>query len=108
MKRRVDILSITRYNRALMNGYGPNLKVKGMKEVKKTSEYTIYQKRNGRHAVKGSNGYVNGEEKAKILLAEGLIKLTEPRPVEEAPAEEAEAEAPAEAEAAEGGEEAEA
>ena len=100
MKRRVDILSITRYNRALMNGHGPNLKVKGMKEVKKTSEYTIYQKRNGRHAVKGSNGYVNGEEKAKILLAEGLIKLTEPRPVEEAPAEEAEA--------AEGGEEAEA
>ena len=73
-----------------------------MKEVKKTSEYTIYQKRNGRHAVKGSNGYVNGEEKAKILLAEGLIKLTEPRPVEEAPAEEAEAEV------AEGGEEAEA
>jgi predicted transcriptional regulator len=91
-----------------MNGHCPNLKVKGMKEVKKTSEYTIYQKRNGRHAVKGSNGYVNGEEKAKILLAEGLIKLTEPRPVEEAPAEEAEAEAPAEAEAAEGGEEAEA
>lgn len=102
MKRRVDILSIPRYNRAFINGHGPNLKVKGMKEVKKTSEYTIYQKRNGRHAVKGSNGYVNGEEKAKILLAEGLIKLTEPRPAEEAPAEEAEAEV------AEGGEEAEA
>ena len=33
---------------------------------------------------------VNGEEKVKILLAEGLIKLTEPKPVEEeAPAEEA-------------------
>jgi hypothetical protein len=36
------------------------------------------------------------------LLAEGLIKLTEPRPAEVAPAEEAEAEV------AEGGEEAEA
>ena len=41
-----------------------------MKVVKKTSEYTIYAKRNGRHAVKGAAGYVNGEEKAKILAAE--------------------------------------
>lgn len=69
-----------------------------MKVVKKTSEYTIYAKRNGRHAVKGAAGFINGEEKAKILLAEGLIKLTEPKPVEEAPAEEEAAaeEAPAE------------
>ena len=73
-----------------------------MKAVKKTSEYTIYAKRNGRHAVKGAAGYINGEEKAKILLAEGLIKLTEPKAVEEAPAEEAAAEeAPAEEAAAE-------
>lgn len=59
-----------------------------MKVVKKTSEYTIYVKGNGRHAVKNAAGYVNGEEKAKILLAEGLIKLTAPKPAEEAPAEE--------------------
>jgi hypothetical protein len=63
-----------------------------MKVVKKSSEYTIYVKRNGRHAVKGAAGYINGEEKAKILVAEGLIKLSEPKPQEEAPAEEAAAE----------------
>jgi hypothetical protein len=60
-----------------------------MKVVKKSSEYTIYVKRNGRHAVQGAAGYINGEEKAKILAAEGLIKLAEPKPQEEAPAEEA-------------------
>jgi hypothetical protein len=65
-----------------------------MKQVKKTSEYTIYQKRSGRYAVQGAKRqFVNGEEKAKILLAEGLIKLTEPKPKEEAPAEEPAADA---------------
>jgi hypothetical protein len=67
-----------------------------MKVVKKSSEYTIYVKRSGRHAVKGNAGYINGEEKAKILAAEGLIKLSEPKPQEEAPAEEAGEEAAAE------------
>ncbi|MEM8594386.1 MAG: hypothetical protein AAGF06_06170 [Pseudomonadota bacterium] len=68
-----------------------------MKVVKKTDEYTVLQKRSERYAVKDAKGkLINGEEKAKILLAEGLIKLTEPAPkpvAEVAPAEE---EAPAE------------
>ena len=66
-----------------------------MKKVKKTADYTIYQRNDDRYAVKDANKKaVNGEEKAKILLAEGLIKLTEaaPAPVEEAPAEETPAE----------------
>ena len=68
-----------------------------MKLVKKTSEYAIYQKRSGRYAVQGAKrAYINGEDKAKILLAEGLIKLTEPKPKAEEP-EEAPAEAEAEA-----------
>ncbi len=61
-----------------------------MKVVKQTAEYTIYQKRNERYAVKGSNKkFVNGEDKVKILLSEELIKLSEPaeQPAEE-PAEE--------------------
>jgi len=69
-----------------------------MKVVKKTDEYTILQRRDNRYAVKDANKKaVNGEGKAKILAAEGLIKIPEPKaaPVEEAPAEEA-AEAPAE------------
>jgi len=69
-----------------------------MKFVKKTPEYTIYQRRDERYAVETNKGQaINGEEKAKILLAEELIKLTAPKPVEEAPAEEAEAEASEEA-----------
>lgn len=70
-----------------------------MKTVKKTSEYTIKQRNDERYAVIGSDKKaVNGEEKVKILLAEGLIKLTEaaPAPAEEAPAEEAPAEEAAE------------
>ncbi|HCH20332.1 MAG TPA: hypothetical protein DEX33_02935 [Cellvibrionales bacterium] len=65
-----------------------------MKTVKKTAEYTIYQKRNNRYAVKGANAnWLNGEEKVAILLAENLIKLTQPAAPEveeEAPAETAE------------------
>lgn len=65
-----------------------------MKTVKKTAEYTIYQKRNNRYAVKGANAnWLNGEEKVAILLAENLIKLTQPATPEvesEAPADTAE------------------
>lgn len=65
-----------------------------MKVVKKTDEYTIVEKRNGRYGVKAASGWVNAEEKVKILLAEGLIKLSEPQEVPaEEPAEEAEASA---------------
>ena len=58
-----------------------------MKVVKKTDEYTIMQRRDKRHAVVDSNDKaINGDEKAKILSAEGLIKIPEPKA---APAEEA-------------------
>jgi len=87
-----------------------------MKLVKQTEEYSIYLRGDGRHAVKDANKKpVNGDEKARILLAEDLIKVTlpaepEPEPeeaaeeeasAEEAPAEEAAEEAPAEEDAAE-------
>lgn len=71
-----------------------------MKLVKKTDEYSIFQRRDNRYAVKNADKQsVNGEDKAKILLAEGLITLTAPAPAE-APAEEA-AEESADAPAAE-------
>ena len=70
-----------------------------MKLVKKTDEYSIYQRRDGRYAVQdGNKKPVNGEEKARILLAEDLIKVTLPaeQPAEEEVAEEAAAEEGAE------------
>lgn len=75
-----------------------------MKTIKKTSEYTILQRRDNRYAVVGANKKpINGEEKVKILLAEELIKVTAPAPAPEPEAEEAPAE---EAAAEDGGEEA--
>ncbi|WP_341476653.1 hypothetical protein [Pseudohalioglobus lutimaris] len=78
-----------------------------MKLVKKTAEYSIYQRSDDRYAVKGADKKpVNGEEKVKILAAEDLIKVSVPaEPVAEAPAEtdaaeEASEEAPAEEESA--------
>lgn len=71
-----------------------------MEVVKKTDAGTIYKKRNGRYGIKNkANKWINGEEKIKILVAEGLLKVSIPAPApkEEAPAEEAAAEAPAEA-----------
>ena len=62
-----------------------------MKVVKKTSEYTVYQRRDERYAVVGADKKpVNGDEKVKILLAEELIKVTAPAAPEpeEAPPEE--------------------
>jgi len=71
-----------------------------MKEVQTAGEYTIYQKKSGRYAVKGADKkYVNGDDKAKILLDAGLVEITLPKPAEEpveAAAEEATEEAPAE------------
>lgn len=62
-----------------------------MKLVKKTAEYSIFQRGDERYAVKGSTKKaINGDEKIRILLEEGLIKVAvapaEPEP--EAPAEE--------------------
>lgn len=69
-----------------------------MKTIKKAADYTIYQKRNERYAVKDADSnWINGEEKTKILLAEELIKqsVAQEAPAEE-PAEEAAAEGDAE------------
>ncbi len=60
-----------------------------MEIIKQTKAYTIYKKRNGRHAVQGpKKAWIRGEDKVKILLDEGLIQLSQPRVEEEAPAEE--------------------
>ncbi len=51
-----------------------------MQQVKKTTDYTIFKKGSGRYAVRDkARKWVNGEAKEKILLAEQLIKLPEPK-----------------------------
>jgi hypothetical protein len=71
-----------------------------MEVVKSTAEYTVYKKRNNRYAVKNADKkYLNGEDKIKILLQEGLIKLAEAKAKAEEPTEEA-TEAAAEGDAA--------
>ena len=50
-----------------------------MKLIKKTDDYRIYQRGDERYAVKDADKKpVNGEDKVRILLAEGLIKVTAP------------------------------
>lgn len=73
-----------------------------MKVVASTDEYTIYLRRDGRHAVKGADkAPVNGDDKVRILLEHGFIEAPTPK----APEPEAEPEAAAaEGEAAEGDE----
>ena len=59
-----------------------------MKLIKKTADYKIFMRGDERYAVQDANGKpINGEEKVKILVAEDLIKVTVPSPIEEAPAE---------------------
>ena len=54
-----------------------------MKVVKETNEYTIIKKRSGRYGVRGKNKtWINGNDKIKILLSEGLIKAPEPKAAE--------------------------
>lgn len=73
-----------------------------MKIVKQTAEYTIYQKRNQRYGVKGADRkWINADEKVKVLLAEGLIKVSEPTAPAEEPVEESADAAAEEAQAAE-------
>ena len=89
-----------------------------MTVVKKTAEYKILKRRDGRYAVKNAKGQpVNGDDKVAILREEGLIKVPEPKPepvaeeetaeetTEEAAAEEAQEEAVEEAPAEESSEE---
>lgn len=63
--------------------------------IKKTSEYSIYQRGDERYAVKDADKKpVNGNDKVRILLSEGLIKISEPAaPAEPEPAEDAEGDA---------------
>ncbi len=68
-----------------------------MKLIKKTKDYTIYQKRNGRYGVQNmAKKWINGEDKVKILSSEKLIKLSAAAPKKEEPAEEVAAEESAE------------
>lgn len=68
-----------------------------MKIVKKTAEYTVFQRGDGRYAVRAKGRtWINGEDKVAILYKEELLKKPEPKPepvAEEAPAEESEGEA---------------
>ncbi len=51
-----------------------------MEIVKKTKTYTVIKKRSGRYGVLGANGkWINGNEKIKILLDEGIIKVPAPK-----------------------------
>ena len=59
-----------------------------MKMVQMAGDYSIYQKRSGRYAFQDKRKkWVNAEEKTRILLEAGLIKL--PRPKSAAPTESA-------------------
>ncbi|MEZ5571735.1 MAG: hypothetical protein R3E64_06890 [Halioglobus sp.] len=50
-----------------------------MKLVKKTAEYTVFQRGDGRYAVQGANRKpINGDQKVQILVAEDLLKVTLP------------------------------
>ena len=52
-----------------------------MEQVKKTADYTIYQKKSSRYAVRdAARKWVNGEEKVKILVKEKLLKVEIPKP----------------------------
>ena len=54
-----------------------------MEVVKQTKDYTILKKRSGKYGVRSRNTWVNGDEKVKILLAEGLIEAPAPKAKEE-------------------------
>lgn len=72
-----------------------------MKLVKKTDEYSIYLRGDKRYAVEdAARKAVNGDDKVRILVAEGLLKEAAPAEPEEPAAEEAPVEESAEAEAA--------
>ncbi len=68
-----------------------------MQVEKKTAEYTVFKRADGRYAVQGKDKkFINGDDKVKLLIEEGL--LTAPAPKTEEPAA---AEAATEEEAAE-------
>jgi hypothetical protein len=56
-----------------------------MEAVKKTKDYTIYQKRSKRYAIRRSDHrWINGDEKVTILVGEKLLKVAAPKPKKEA------------------------
>ena len=64
-----------------------------MKLVKKTDEYSIYQRGDNRYAVKDANKQpVNAEEKVRILVEAELLKVAVPLKPEAPAADEADAE----------------
>ncbi len=61
-----------------------------MQQLKKTDEYTVFQKKSGRYAVQAKNKqWLHGEDKVKVLVGEELVKVLTPKapPAAEAPAE---------------------
>ena len=64
--------------------------------IKKTAEYSIFQRGDNRYAVRdAARQAVNGDEKVRILRAEGLIKIAAPAaPAESQPETPEEASAP--------------
>lgn len=59
-----------------------------METVKKTKEYQIIKKRSGRYAVLSNDGkWLKADEKVKVLMKEGLIKLTPKKVKVESPPE---------------------
>ncbi|WP_141731416.1 hypothetical protein [Oligoflexus tunisiensis] len=53
---------------------------KAAKTAKKDKKpYRLIKKRSGRYAIMQRGKYVHGEDKVKILVAEGLIKLPRPK-----------------------------
>jgi hypothetical protein len=57
-----------------------------LEQLKKANDKVIFKKKSGRYAVKDctTKQWINGDAKTEILLAEGLIKLAEPKPAEAA------------------------
>ena len=73
-----------------------------MKVITKTDEYTIYQKRSERYAIKNAQRHwINGDEKVAILLKHKLVAQAKGKSPEAEPAEEASAEDATETAAAE-------
>jgi hypothetical protein len=62
-----------------------------MELVKKGKDFVVYKKRSGRFAVqKTGRKWVNGEEKVKILVKEGLVKAVAKKKKSDEPAASAE------------------
>ena len=74
-----------------------------MKVLKKTDDYTIYQKRSGRMGVRDADkNWVNGEDKVRILVEAKLLEIKLPEPKAEEPEAEEATESEGSEESAEG------